>query len=875
MLSATAGLGHAAPPTITVLHAFSGADGSLPAAPLVQASDGNFYGTTYYGGDDGNGCVQGCDGTIFKLTPQGQFTLLHTFVGGGTSPTYQNGRNPWGGLVEGPDGYLYGTTFLGGVVTRPSDGATVSADGTVYKISKSGQFLKIHDFNSYSQPEGGEPQGSLVFGGDGYLYGTTTNPPAFPQLFRMSSAGEYTMIKSLYNTGLGTPENGMVKASDGNLYGVASGGIYRVTPPFAFTPVYFFNTSTDGSGTSELIQAADGNLYGATYSGPGNTGFAFTIDLDGIHHNILNLNPSTTGVVPNAFLQASDGNLWGTTNSSTGTGAGGTVYAITPSGSVVLTLFLTQGTTGIRPTAPLIEGTDGKLYGTASSYGPGFASGTVFVVDAGLQPNADLTISASGSPNPALVGGTLTYAVAVTNNGPAAATGVTVSDTLPSGLTFVSASASQGSCGQSGGLVTCALGGLANQAGATVTILVQPTAPGTVNNFLTVAGNEIDSAASNNSVLTTTTVNPVPDTTPPVLTLPANVTVEATGPAGAVVPYTATATDLVDGSVTPSCLPVSGSLFALGTTTVNCSATDGSGNTATASFNITVRDTTLPTITGTASPPANANGWRNSAVTVSFTCADAASGIATCTAPRTVGEGANQSVSGTATDNAGNSATAVVSGINVDLTSPAVSVTGVANGATYILGSVPAAGCMTTDGLSGVQTGATLSVTGGSGNGVGAFTAACTGAMDKASNPGMASVSYQVNAAPSANSALRVTQLVMVQRLKTFFLLSDFTLAQGSNGIDPLHEAVTLSVANFTTTIPAGSFRRGPAGVYSFVGNINGVSIEALMAPSGSNRFVFQAAAYGVNLGGIVNPVTVDLTIGDDHGTISVHAAIR
>src|SRR5436190_6412404 len=137
VLSVAAASSYASPPTISVLHAFNGTDGDTPYAPLLQASDGNFYGTTIHGGDDGHGCVQGCDGTVFKLTPQGQFTLLHTFVGGGTSPSYREGKNPWGGLVEGADGYLYGTTFNGGFVTQ-------AAAGIVYKISKTGQFQKIH-----------------------------------------------------------------------------------------------------------------------------------------------------------------------------------------------------------------------------------------------------------------------------------------------------------------------------------------------------------------------------------------------------------------------------------------------------------------------------------------------------------------------------------------------------------------------------------------------------------------------------------------------------------------------------------------------------------------------------------------------------------
>src|SRR5437660_15861 len=258
LLSTAAELSRAAPPAITVLHAFNGMDGATPQAPLLQASDGNFYGTTYNGGDDGHGCVQGCDGTIFKITPQGQFTLLHTFVGGGTTPAYRDGRNPWGGLVEGLDGYLYGTTFNGGFVTQASN-------GVVYKISKTGQFQKLHDFCGYVPCHDGQnPWGSLVLGHDGYFYGTLIDPPAFPDAFRINSAGDsYSIVAQFYNTGLGTPQYGLVQASDGNFYGVATGGVYRITSLGGFSPVYFFAPANDGRGNAELTQAADGNLYGA------------------------------------------------------------------------------------------------------------------------------------------------------------------------------------------------------------------------------------------------------------------------------------------------------------------------------------------------------------------------------------------------------------------------------------------------------------------------------------------------------------------------------------------------------------------------------------------------------------------------------------
>ena len=393
VLSAVAGSSQAAPPTIIVLHAFNGTDGNEPVAPLLQASDGNFYGTTYFGGDDGNGCVKGCLGTIFKISPQGQFTLLHTFVAGGTSPFYQNGANPWGGLVEGPDGYLYGTTYNGG-----------AGGGVFYKISKTGDFQKLSNF---AAPDSTNPQGSLVLNG-GFFYGTTTSPPAYPALFQMSSTGVYTNVKTgeigntLIYTGIGTPANGMIQASDGNLYGVGVGGVYRVTPPLGFAVVYLFTPNVDGEGATELIQASDGNLYGVTY---GNGQGVYRMSLAGAFQKIYALSVADTGVGPNALLQASDGNLWGTTANDTGSSGGGKVYTITTAGTFMQSITLTKNT-GYDSVAPLIQGTDGKLYGTASAAGllpdgKTFGAGTVFVIDAGLSPKlTSIAITAANGSIP-------------------------------------------------------------------------------------------------------------------------------------------------------------------------------------------------------------------------------------------------------------------------------------------------------------------------------------------------------------------------------------------------------------------------------------------------------------------------------------------
>jgi hypothetical protein len=142
---------------------------------------------------------------------------------------------------------------------------------------------------------------------------------------------------------------------------------------------------------------------------------------------------------------------------------------------------------------------------------------------------------------------------------------------------------------------------------------------------------------------------------------------------------------------------------------------------------------------------------------------------------------------------------------------------------------------------------------------------------------GMASVSDEVKIDVISNPSgtLKLTQLLINKKLKTFFLLSNFTLDAGNNGINPVKEAVTFKIGNFSTTIPAGSFRKLSKLVYAYVGTINKVKLEATITSLGNNRYAFQAAGIGVDFSAITNPVKVDLSIGDDRGTTSVIAIIK
>jgi len=213
---------------LTYPHVFNGTDGSKPYAGLVQATDGNFYGSTQTGGAHNAG-------TIFKMTPGGALTTLHTFTGGA------DGANPYASLMQASDGNLFGTTQFGG---GPADA------GTVFKITTAGAHSVLHAFTGVVTPNGAPPPTTA---GDGVQ-----------------------------------PGAGLFEASDGKLYGVAGGGggygggtAFSVTKDGAYTQLYSFDGSNaGGSPTATLFQATDGNLYGTTqYGGTYNRGVIFKMTL--------------------------------------------------------------------------------------------------------------------------------------------------------------------------------------------------------------------------------------------------------------------------------------------------------------------------------------------------------------------------------------------------------------------------------------------------------------------------------------------------------------------------------------------------------------------------------------------------------------------
>jgi len=177
---------------------------------------------------------------------------------------------------------------------------------------------------------------------------------------------------------------------------------------------------------------------------------------------------------------------------------------------------------------------------------------------------------------------------------------------------------------------------------------------------------------------------------------------------------------------------------------VNGSADDLAGNTGTDTVTVKL-DKTAPTISGAARTSPNGNGWYSGPLTVHFTCSDGLSGIATCPADVVLStNGANQSASAAATDNANNAASATVGGINIDSVKPLIALNRIANGGIYTLGAVPAPSCSATNnGGSGLAGSCNVNVTGGQPNGVGTFSFTAT-ATDNAGNTTTQTGSYKV-----------------------------------------------------------------------------------------------------------------------------------
>jgi uncharacterized repeat protein (TIGR03803 family) len=385
--------------TFTTLHSFDSADGSGPNAGLVQATDGNLYGTTENGGTPYD------EGTVFRISPDGKFKTVYNF-GAGDNPGYY----PNAGLVQGTNGDFYGTTSEGGATASEDE----TGAGTVFKITPKGILTTLYSFCSKTDcTDGALPNAGLVQATNGDFYGTT-------------------------NSG-GTP----VMDTD---YGT----VFKITPEGTLTTLHSFSYTDGGQPDGALIQASDGNLYGTTSEGgPNLYGTVFKITLTGKLTTLNSFN-STDGATPWAGLvQGTDGNLYGTTLEGGSSANGdGTIFEITTSGSTLTSLYSfclqTDCPDGDFPYAGLVQDTNGNFYGTTSAGGSTKGSdcrcGTIFSLSVSLDSFVE-TQTTSGKVGAAIkiMGTDLTGATSVTFNGTAATFTVVsaseITTTVPTGAT--------------------------------------------------------------------------------------------------------------------------------------------------------------------------------------------------------------------------------------------------------------------------------------------------------------------------------------------------------------------------------------------------------------------------------------------------------
>lgn len=363
--------------TYTTLATFNGANGDGPYyGALVQGANGNFYGTTTTGGDITTSCSngQGFDcGTIFELTPGGNLTTIYTFC---AQVNCADGLLPYSGLTLGRDGNFYGTTSLGG---------TLFGEGTIYKVTPTGQLTTLYSFCSQLNcTDGSYPIAGLVQASNGNFYGTTMQGGTYNQgvVFQISPTGTYKVLHSFCaqtNCTDGTaPFAGLMQASNGALYGTtSSGGAHGAGTVFAITPSGKFQTLhsfafTDGSSPySVLLQTSNGAIYGTTvYGGLRNDGTVFQMTTAGTLKTIYNFCVAaycSDGANPESGLtEGANGGLYGTTQSG-GMNLRGNIFEITPTGRLKTIYSFCSQTNCADGNAPLggvVQASDGTLYGT-------------------------------------------------------------------------------------------------------------------------------------------------------------------------------------------------------------------------------------------------------------------------------------------------------------------------------------------------------------------------------------------------------------------------------------------------------------------------------------------------------------------------------
>lgn len=382
----TLGLQSADAQTFAVLHNFNGLDGAFPQAGLTMAGTGNLYGTGYMGGVYGYG-------SVFHLRWSGSawvFSDIYNFQGG------NDGYFPISRLVLGPNNSLYSTTLGGGGGFCDGDGC-----GTFFKVQPPLTTCKttrcdwtktiLYRFTDFHHER--NPTGDLLFDSSGNVYGTGRTGGGFGMIYElMPSSGDWTVIDLhdfTYSPDGEYPQSGLIADNAGNLYGTATGGgnfgfgtAFELTPTgsgWVLTVLHAFQGASDGGyPIGGLVFDQSGNLYGTTSSagsGGGGTVFELTPSGGGWSFNLIYGFHGSSGSGPAANLSWDGaGNLYGTT-AGDGVYQHGSVFKLMPTSggwSETDLYSFTGGSDGSTPMSNVTLDTNGNLYGTTSSGGANF-----------------------------------------------------------------------------------------------------------------------------------------------------------------------------------------------------------------------------------------------------------------------------------------------------------------------------------------------------------------------------------------------------------------------------------------------------------------------------------------------------------------------
>jgi uncharacterized repeat protein (TIGR03803 family) len=442
---------------LTELGLFNSTNGDAPWGAVTQGTDGNFYGTSAFGGAF-NG------GTIFEITSGGKLRDLYNFC---SKAKCADGYYPTAAPTLGSDGNFYGAVGEGG-----SDAVYESGAGLIYKLSSGGKFTVLYTFCTVTACLDGAGPTQLVLASDGSFYGATTVGGEFfgGTIFKISPTGQFTLLHTfcaLENCADGwRPYFPPIQGNDGNFYGTTpiggnpgSGVFYELTASGTYKVLYNFcqdQTCSDGSVPNTITEDANGNFFGSSSSG-GSKGYGDIFEITaGNQFIVLHNFDFFHGHPLEQLTLANDGNLYTTTQGDAIGTNGGTILKVTPTGTVTsLYTFGVGNCDGADPSSLLFQGTDGRFYGT-TVYGGAIngrcgADGTVFQFSNGLSPLVE-TVPVAGKVGKSVIilGNGLTGSSMVTFNGvpasftvesdtyikatvPAGATTGTVSVVTPSG----------------------------------------------------------------------------------------------------------------------------------------------------------------------------------------------------------------------------------------------------------------------------------------------------------------------------------------------------------------------------------------------------------------------------------------------------------